>query len=83
MAQKLSVPNGIGFDAERQRHCVIDTLSRAVIVYEVDQYESGLSELVVITDFMGLKGNHHRMVLASVGSLWVSIWGGGSMAHYL
>jgi Entner-Doudoroff aldolase len=81
VAGGLGVPNGMAFDAERQRLYVIDTLSRTLIAYDVAEYEGELGEPVVITDFMGLMGKPDGMALASDGSLWVAMWGGGSMVQ--
>ncbi|MBC3881197.1 2-dehydro-3-deoxy-6-phosphogalactonate aldolase [Undibacterium sp. LX40W] len=81
VASGLGVPNGMAYDFARARLYVIDTLSRTLIAYSVDEQNACLREPVIISDFMGLMGKPDGMALANDGSLWVAMWGGGMVVQ--
>jgi Entner-Doudoroff aldolase len=81
VAAGLGVPNGMAYDAAGGRLYVIDTLARTLLAYPADGASGSLGEPVIVTDFMGIPGKPDGMARAADGSLWVAMWGGGSVVR--
>jgi sugar lactone lactonase YvrE len=77
VASGLGVPNGMKFSADGSTLYVVDTLARTLLAYPVHQ--RSLGEPVIVTDFLGLPGKPDGMAIDADGSLWVAMWGGGSV----
>lgn len=79
VATGLGVPNGMKLSADGRTLFVIDTLERTLLAYPIDQ--GSLGEPVIVSDFLGLHGKPDGMTLASDGTFWVAMWGGGSVVQ--
>jgi sugar lactone lactonase YvrE len=79
VASGLGVPNGMKFANDGSTLYVVDTLARTLLAYPV--HEGSLGEPVIVTDFLGLPGKPDGMAIGSDGSLWVAMWGGGSVVQ--
>lgn len=78
IATGLGVPNGMCFSADGSTFYLVDTLARTLLAYPV-KGPGELGEPRVISDFMGQPGKPDGMCLADDGTLWVAMWGGGSL----
>jgi sugar lactone lactonase YvrE len=58
---------------------VIDTLERTLLAYPADRGMVG--EPTIVSDFLGLPGKPDGMTLASDGTFWVALWGGGCVVQ--
>jgi sugar lactone lactonase YvrE len=79
VAYGLGAPNGMKLSADGRTLFVIDTLERTLLAYSVDRGQ--LSEPVIVSDFLGLRGKPDGMTLAPDGSFWVAMWGGGCIVQ--
>lgn len=77
VASGLGVANGMAFDAANATLFVVDTLSRTLLAYPADTGAGTLGEPTIVTDFMNVPGKPDGLAIASDGSLWVAMWGGG------
>lgn len=79
VADGLGVANGMVFSADGRTLYVIDTLARTLLAYPADVEAGRLDEPRVVTDFLGEPGKPDGLALSPQGSLWVAMWGGGSV----
>ena len=79
VAEGLGVPNGMAISIDGNRLFVIDTLSRTLLSYPIE--DASLGEPVIVTDFLDLPGKPDGMALAPNGVFHVAMWGGGCVAH--
>ena len=77
----LGVPNGMAFDAGREKLFVVDTLARTLLSYPVDIDKGHVGEPSIVTDFMGIPGKPDGMTIGEDGTLWVAMWGGGCVVQ--
>lgn len=80
VAAGLGVPNGMAFSHDGTTLYLVDTLARTLLAYRLDA-AAGLSEPVIVTDFMGIPGKPDGMTIAPDGSLWIAMWGGGCIVQ--
>lgn len=79
VASGLGVPNGMKLSADGRTLFVIDTLERTLLAYAIDR--GTLAEPVIVSDFLGLPGKPDGMTIASDGSFWIAMWGGGGIVQ--
>jgi xylono-1,5-lactonase len=79
VAEGLGVPNGMKVSEDGRTLYVIDTLARMLLAYPI--VPDGLDEPAIVSDFLGLAGKPDGMTIASDGSFWVAMWGGGSVVQ--
>jgi xylono-1,5-lactonase len=79
VASGLGVPNGMKLSADGRTLYVVDTLERTLLAYPVDSGKLG--EPVIVSDFLGLPGKPDGMTLATDGTFWVAMWGGGCIVQ--
>jgi len=77
----LGVGNGIAFSADQQTLYLIDTLARTLLAYPADTAAGTLGEPVIVSDFLDLPGKPDGMAIASDGTFWVAMWGGGCIVQ--
>jgi Entner-Doudoroff aldolase len=81
VASGLGVPNGMAFSADQRTLYVIDTVARTLLAYQADVARGALGEPVMLTDFLGVKGQPGGMAIARDGTLWVAMAGGDCVVH--
>jgi len=79
LAGGLGVPNGMKTSPDGRTLYLIDTLARTLLAYPI--VPEGLDEPVIVSDFLGLAGKPDGMTIAPDGSIWVAMWGGGSVVQ--
>lgn len=81
VAEGLGVANGMAFAPDERTLYVVDTLARTLLAYPADVASGMLGEPTIVTDFLGLPGKPDGMAIAPDGSLWVAMWGGGTIVQ--
>lgn len=81
MAAGLGATNGMAFNANGDMLYVVDTLARTLLAYPRRKRHASLGEPFIVNDFMGLPGKPDGLAIAPDGTLWVAMWGGGSIVQ--
>lgn len=77
----ITISNGLGFTANGDRAFYVDTRTRRVDVFDVDQG----GELVERRPFVGIAegvGNPDGLTVDVDGGVWVALYGGSAVHHY-
>jgi sugar lactone lactonase YvrE len=77
----LTIPNGLVFSSDNQQMYFIDTPTRTVKAFSMDQFGELLSEkaAIVIPENMGMPDG---MTIDNKGMLWVALYGGAAVSRW-
>lgn len=81
VASGLGVTNGLAYESDAGFLYAVDTLARTLLAYPTAAGSGDLGEPVIVTDFLSVPGKPDGIALASNGTIWVAMWGGGCVAQ--
>ncbi|MDR6867101.1 sugar lactone lactonase YvrE [Microbacterium resistens] len=77
----VSVSNGIGFTAEGTRAYYVDSTTRRIDAFDVDE-SGGLVQRRVFARIPEGEGLPDGLAVAADGGVWVAVWGGGAVLGF-
>ncbi len=75
----LTLPNGLGWNAEDTEFYLVDSMTRQLMVAPFDAVSGEIGELEVLTDFDGVDGLPDGLAVDVDGGIWIALWGGAQV----
>lgn len=75
----LTLPNGLGWNADDTEFYLIDSMTRRLMVAPFDAERGDIGELEVLTTFAEEDGLPDGLTVDQDGGIWVAMWGGAQV----
>jgi sugar lactone lactonase YvrE len=82
VVQDVTISNGLGWSLDDRRMYYIDTPTRRVDVFDFDPAAGTIGNRRPFAAIQGA-GSPDGLAVDAEGGLWVAVWGGGRVEHYL